>query len=37
MKEENVIEFDTSTYYDIIIVGAGPGGSAIGALLAKRG
>ncbi|MFX1570913.1 MAG: phytoene desaturase family protein [Promethearchaeota archaeon] len=37
MKQEKIHDSDTVINYDIIIVGAGPGGSAIGALLAKRG
>ena len=37
MKEEKINDTEISTNYDIIVVGAGPGGSAIGALLAKRG
>ncbi|MEJ2252621.1 MAG: NAD(P)/FAD-dependent oxidoreductase, partial [Candidatus Lokiarchaeota archaeon] len=37
MSVEDASDSDISTKYDIIVVGAGPGGSAIGALLAKRG
>jgi phytoene dehydrogenase-like protein len=37
MIEKKTHNSDTITSYDIIVVGAGPGGSAIGALLAKKG
>ena len=37
MIEEKIHNSNASFVYDIIVVGAGPGGSAIGALLAKRG
>ena len=38
MKEKiDLDDKENKTNFDIIIVGAGPGGSAIGALLAKRG
>jgi phytoene dehydrogenase-like protein len=37
MKEKKTNDSDSAPSYDIIVVGAGPGGSAIGALLAKRG
>jgi phytoene dehydrogenase-like protein len=37
MKEVKTHNSGISTIYDIIVIGAGPGGSAIGALLAKRG
>ena len=37
MKEKKTNDSDSEINYDIIVIGAGPGGSAIGALLAKIG